>query len=98
MGLSVGVVSINYLDEPKPPVSDFLKDLAMSPDLGMEGDHWGGGWNENTFVEFEQAVLIERANDWCTERGIGASRQAELLAWISSLPGRDGYVMLHLNF
>ena len=36
MALSVGVVSINYLDVPQPPVSDFLKDLAMNPSLGTQ--------------------------------------------------------------
>ena len=44
MGLSVGVVSIEYLDEPQPPVSDFLKDLAMDPPVGSDeddGDYWG---------------------------------------------------------
>ena len=74
MGLSVGVVSIDYLDEPQPPVSDFLKELAMNPNLGMEeGDSWGGGWGENTFVEFELSALIERADSWCTDRGIGVN-------------------------
>ena len=74
MGLSVGVVSIDYLDEPQPPVSDFLKELAMNPNLGMEeGDSWGGGWGENTFVEFELSSLIERADSWCTDRGIGVN-------------------------
>ena len=97
MGLMVGVVSINYLDEPRPPVSDFLKDLAMNPDLGMDGDHWGGGWSENTFLEFEQATLTDRASNWCTEQGISASGQADLTAWISNLPARNGYVMLHLS-
>ena len=96
MGLSVGVVSIDYLKEPRPPVSDFLKDLAMDPNLGMEGDHWGGGWSENTFLEFEQATLMERADRWCAAQGISASGQADLAAWISSLPDRNGYVMLHL--
>ena len=96
MGLSVGIVTINYLDEPRPPVSDFLKDLAMNPALGFEGDHWGGGWGENAFLEFEQDVLAERAESWCTERGIGASGRAALTAWVSNLPDRNGYVMLHL--
>ena len=97
MALSVGVVSIEYLDEPRPPVSDFLKELTMNPDLGMDGDHWGGGWGENTFLEFEQATLVERAEAWCSAQGISASGQADLTAWISSLPDRNGYVMLHLG-
>ena len=95
MGLSVGVVSIDYLDEPQPPVSDFLKDLAMNPGLGMED--WGGGWEENTFLEFQKTALTKRARKWCTDKGVGASGRTALLTWLSSLPWRDGYVMLHLG-
>ena len=97
MGLSVGVVSIDYLDEPRPPVSDFLKDLAMNPALGFDGDHWRGGWGENTFLEFEQALLLKRAENWCSEEGLDASGQADVIAWVSALPSRDGYIMLHLG-
>lgn len=97
MGLSVGVVSIDYLDEPQPPLSDFLKDLAMNPNLGMDSDHWGGGWGENTFLEFEQDALTELADNWCTEKGVGAEGRATLTAWVSNLPDRNGYVMLHLG-
>ena len=99
MGLSVGVVSIDYLDEPQPPVSDFLKDLAENPDTGLDqddNDNWSGGWGENTFLEFELSALIERSNDWCTERGISANGRTVVTTWVSSLPSRSGYVMLHL--
>lgn len=96
MALSVGVVSIDYLDEPQPPVSDFLKDLALNPNLGNDGDYWGGGWEENTFLEFEQATLAERADNWCAERGIDASGRTTLMTWLSGLSWRDGYIMLHL--
>ncbi len=100
MGLSVGVVSIDYLDEPQPPVSDFLKELAMNPDLGVgedDGDSWGGGWGENTFLEFEQPTLTERAGNWCTEKGVSASERTALMTWLSGLPWREGYVILHLG-
>ena len=98
MGLSVGVVSIDYLDEPQPPVSDFLKELAMNPNLGMEeGDSWGGGWAENSFLEFQKSPLLKRARRWCTERGISGSERTSLTTWVSSLPWQDGYVMLHLG-
>ena len=99
MGLSVGVVSIDYLYEPQPPVSDFLKRLALNPNLesGNDGDYWGGGWGGNSFLEFELSVLMARAHSWCNERDINASEQIALITWLSSLPWRDGYVMLHLS-
>ena len=76
MGLSVGVVRIDYLVEPRPPVSDFLKELATNPDFGVDDGNsynWSGGWGENTFLEFDQPTLIERADNWCTERRVDAS-------------------------
>lgn len=94
MGLSVGVVSIDYLDEPRPPVSDFLKDLSLNPHLAM--DEWGGGWEDNSFLEFQRAELSKRARNWCTEAGIDEIGRKAVRAWIRALPWRDGYVMLHL--
>ena len=98
MGLSVGVVNIDYLEEPRPPVSDFLKDLVMNPHLGIEGgDYWGGGWGENSFLEFQRSELTERASGWCAGKGIDTIGRTALLAWLSGLPWRDGNVMLHLG-
>ena len=67
--MSVGVVSIDYLEgAAAASVYDFLKDLAMDPTFGdgMD-DHWGGELeSENTFLEFEQATLMEaRPHRWC---------------------------------
>ena len=98
MGLSVGVVSIDYLDEPQPPVSDFLKELAMNPNVGIDADdYWGGGWADNSFLEFQRSGLMKRARGWCTGRDLNDNERAAVVAWVSSLPWRDGYVMLHLG-
>ena len=100
MGLSVGVVNIDYLEEPPPPVSDFLKELAINPDLGIGKDddnYWCGGWGGNTFLEFPQSALMARADSWCTDKGISASGQTSIVAWVSNLPWRNGHVLLHLG-
>ena len=73
--------------------------LAINPDLGVnEGDsyNWVGGWGENTFLEIDEPALIERAGNWCTERRIDANVRDALSTWLSGLPWRDGYLMLHL--
>ena len=95
MGLSVGVVSIDYLDEPQPPVSDFLKDLVLNPNLGV--DDWGGGWEGNSFLEFHRRAMSNRARKWCTQNGIDEAGRIAIRTWIAALPWRDGYVMLHLG-
>ena len=99
MALSVGVVTIEYLAEPQPPVSDFLKDLAADPSIGTEDDsnnYWGGGWGENTFLEFELSALIAGADVWSIVNDLGEDEWTSLETWLSNLPSRDGYVMLHL--
>ena len=95
MALSVGVVSIEYLEEPKPPVSDFLKDLALNPNLGMQD--WGGGWEGNSFLEFQRRVMSARARKWCTQNGVDEAGRTAIRTWIAALPWQDGYVMLHLG-
>ena len=98
MGLSVGVVNIEYLDEPESPVSDFLKELAANPEFGIDdGDSWGGGWAENTFIEFQKSALMERAKKWCAQKGIGPKGRTSLMTWIASLPYRNECVILHLG-
>lgn len=98
MSLSIGVVSINYLAVPQPPVSDFLKELAMNPSIGSEdGNYWGGGWSENTFLEFELDALVEGAEVWCDDKDVDDSGRTALVTWVSNLPSNDGYVMLHLG-
>ncbi len=98
MALSVGVVSIEYLDEPQSPVSDFLKHLSMNLFLGLEnGECWGGSWEGNAFLEFGRDALVESAELWCDDGGIDDSDRAALLAWITALPWRNGYIMLHLG-
>ena len=98
MGLSVGVVRIDYLDEPQTPVSDFLKHLAMNSSLGLSnGELWGGGWDGNMFLEFERNTLVEGAELWCNDGGVSDTERAELLVWITNLPAQTGYVMLHIG-
>ena len=36
MGLSIGVVSIRYLDEPAEPMINFMDDLRASPSAGLD--------------------------------------------------------------
>ena len=98
MALSVGVVSIEYLEEPKSPVSDFLKHLAMHSSLGLSnGELWAGGWDGNVFLEFERNTLAEGAGLWCNDGGVSDTERAELLAWIADLPAQTDYVMLHIG-
>ncbi len=109
MGMSVGVVTIKYLDEPGKSVRDFLFHLASDVSLGFDDDEyeatthddehytWGGGWGGNTFVEFSWSYLEWRAGRWVDSEDMGAEGKTALEHWIASLPWQDDMVMLHLN-
>ena len=109
MGMSVGVVTIKYLDEPRKPTRDFLFDLASDVSLGFSDEEyeeetddvepytWGGGWGANTLVEFSRSYLDWKAERWATRAGVGAEPKGDVQQWIASLPWNDDMIMLHLN-
>ena len=110
MGMSVGVVTIKYLDEPHPPISDFLQELKFDPFLGeqdfeyedeeeFDGEHytWGGGSCGDGVVEFSRHYLAWRANKWADSEGVGPEGNAALHSWIADLPWNDDYITLHLG-
>lgn len=61
MGLSVGVVRIEYLDDPISPVSDFLAALAMNPSAGLNEDDDDPSWADGGLFECESDDLMYRA-------------------------------------
>ena len=110
MGMSVGVVTIKYLDEPGKPVLDFLSHLMDDLFLG-EGDTeyeerydfddelytWGGRWDGNGLVEFSRHYLDWRVGKWADRVGIDAKGKATLNNWIADLPWNDDNIMFHLG-
>ena len=61
MSLSVGVVSIEYLEQPAPPVRDFLVDLSSNSYTGLNDDDEGAFWAEGGLFECESDGLMSRA-------------------------------------
>ncbi len=107
MSLSIGVVNINYLEPPGPPVYRFMWALLENPAVGLGDDrsdevdgYWDGGSGENAFCEFDREGLAARANGWATGQGLSAAERASLLDWVDALPYRvdTGAIMLHLSF
>ena len=103
MGLDVGVVRIEYLDQPQEPVYGFLNDLLDEAAGGLESEEdeeflWDASWAGNGLVEFDQAYLERRTTEWVTNNNLGDSERTVLADWVSSLPWRDdGIIMLHLS-
>ena len=103
MSLDVGVVTIQYLDQPEEPVYAFLNELLDEAAAGLEaeGDDefvWDASWAGNGLVEFDQGYLERRMIQWATSRNLGDTEQSVLADWASSLPWKDnGIIMLHLS-
>ncbi len=102
MGLDVGVVKVEYLKRPEPPIYDFLFDLMLNPFCGRsdeadESDAWGDIWANNALYEFSRAGLRKRANNWANGQNLGPSEKAKLRRWIRNLPWQDGQIMLHMG-
>ncbi len=99
MSLDVGVVQIEYLSQPRPPIYDFLFDLMLDPFSGApdEDDTWGGGWDNNGWYEFSRVGLRTRASRWATSHNLEKHDRNALMKWIRNLPWQEDMVMLHLS-
>ena len=103
MGLDVGVVTIQYLDQPREPVYAFLNELLNEAAVGLEAEEddefvWDASWAGNGLVEFDQGYLERRTTQWATDRNLSDAERAALADWVSALPWKDnGIIMLHLS-
>ena len=109
MGLDVGIVTITYLDSPESPVTEFLLHLASDVSIGYDDEEyeadthydepykWGGGWAENTLVEFSRPYLNWKADQWVGSQGIGVEERDAVQSWIGDLPWKNDMIMLHLG-
>ena len=108
MSLSIGVVTIEYLDYQGDLVDSFMRSLMENPSVGLddmdsiENGFWDGyGGFGNAFYEFEKGGLINRANGWATERNLSFTARTALIRRIENLPYDPRYgsqtIMLHLS-
>jgi len=94
MGIDVGVVRISYLQRPAEPTYSFLGWLATH--AGYDG--WGGGWDENAFLEIDRRRLRARARAYAQQQGMSPDDLEQLLSWVRELPWDGGTIMLHFNW
>ena len=104
MGLEIWAVKseYRYLERPAQPVYDFLFDLLLNSDTGLEDsvdgdDTWGGSWENCGLYEFTKDGLRERADNWAMQRKLNPVENADLSQWIANLPWEDDHVTLMLG-
>lgn len=94
MGLDVGVVQVDYLPRPGKAAYGFLWYLNEN----AHEAEWGGGWGEETFVQYTRDTLLEQANEFVSRSELTESDKDELRAWLDGLPWKDDLIMLHLTW
>ena len=92
--MDVDAVEIDYLPRPRRPAYGFLWHLNENAD---EAD-WGGGWGEETFVQYTRDTLLEQANEFVSRSELTESERDGLRRWLDGLPWKDDVIMLHLSF
>ena len=107
MSLSIGVVNIQYLQQPVQPMYGFMQALMENPEVGLGEDpdaevdgFWDGGGNGgNSFYEFDHEGLAHRAEGWASEQNLSDAERENLLNWIENLPYRNDTdtIILHLS-
>ena len=101
MGLSVGVVSIEYDHNPPRTVREFFSDLMSDSDMdvlddGESAGFWSGEMDEAGMLDLFQDELTSHAENWCNAKGITGAERDELLDWFAKLPWKYGSIRLHL--
>ena len=91
MGLSVGIVTIDYDHSPPLSVRDFLTDFSSDPALGDYDDdaadgYWPGDMDEAGILLIHQEEATERAENWCRDQNLADAARDELLTWLGNLP------------
>ena len=94
MGLDVGVVSINYLDQPHGATYDFLWYLNVNAEVA----EWLTGSEGSTFIEITRETMDEQVRRFQSENKLSQNASERISRWIASLPWKGDVIMLHFGW
>ena len=97
MSMHIGVVNIEYIDQPAKAVCSFLQEAAYF----LSGDRrtWSGAWESNAFLETDPPRLLAAARYYAREQGMSTDDRQAIYDWLNTaLPWQDDVVMLHLDW
>ena len=94
MGLDVGVVNINYLDQPHGATYDFLWYLNVNAEVA----EWLTGSEGSTFIEITRDTMNLQVRRYHSEHNISLGQVKEIQHWIASLPWKSDVIMLHFGW
>ena len=94
MGLDVGVVNINYLDQPHGATYDFLWYLNGHAEVA----EWLTGSEGSTFIEITRETMDEQVRKFQSENDLSQNGFERIQRWIASLPWKGDVIMLHFGW
>lgn len=81
MGLDIGIISIEYLEQPKGDAYRFAWELAV--EASTDGYMAGEG---NNWAAFTQRQVLRMLNQFSESRSLDTQSKNQVLDWVRSLP------------
>ena len=94
MGLDIGVVDINYLEQPVGTTYDFLWYLNVN----AEEAEWLTGAEGSTFIEITRETMDEQVRRFQSENKLSQNAFERIQRWIAALPWKGDVIMLHFGW
>ena len=93
MALSIGVMSIAYLETPSGLAYQFAGEMARTAIYA--GNTWG---ETNGWAPFTRDDIDELLDEFSTENSLTPGQVAEVQAWLESLPWDGDDLELHFDW
>ena len=93
MALSIGVMSVAYLETPTGLAYQFAREMAQTATYA--GNTWG---ETNVWAPFTRDEIDELLGEFVKDQGLTPEQVAEVQAWLETLPWDGDDLELHFNW
>lgn len=93
MALSIGVMSISYLDTPSGLAYQFAGEMARTATYA--GNIWG---ETSVWAPFTRDEVDELLGEFTEEKGLIPEQVAEVQTWLETLPWAGDDLELHFDW
>ena len=93
MALSIGVMSIAYLETPSGLAYQFAGEMARTATYA--GNTWG---ETSVWAPFTRDEIDELLGEFTEEKGLTPKQVAEVQAWLETLPWDGDDLELHFDW
>ena len=93
MALSIGVMSISYLETPNGLAYQFAGEMART--AGYAGNTWG---ETSCWAPFTRDEIDELLDEFAVEKSLSPEQVAEVQVWLETLPWDGDDLDLYLDW